>query len=187
MPYYKWKAGRPVPAIEAQTFGEALENIEHNFGHVTARIVVDTASDPRSSIHAAFNWDDKEAADSFRLYHARKLISSLSVVKVQIERANPLEVREWYSTRESPSDNRCYKRREEILTSNDLRASVIEDARRELESFLKKYQGILMTLSPLRRVNDAIDLLRDEVNMLAAEASRRRSPEPQPKPMEATA
>jgi len=60
---------------------KALQQIEAASGVLTPEAVIEAAKNPESVLHDAFTWDDTEAAHSFRLYQARKLISS---VKVQI-------------------------------------------------------------------------------------------------------
>lgn len=59
---------------------KALQEIEARTGSLTPEAVIEAAKDPASPLHDAFTWDDGQAAIKFRLYEARKLISSVRVV-----------------------------------------------------------------------------------------------------------
>lgn len=51
-------------------------------GRLTAEAVVKAAKNPRSPLHACFEWDDATAAHKYRLYQARNLILSVRVKTV---------------------------------------------------------------------------------------------------------
>src|SRR2546423_11673033 len=64
--------------------GEALEQVKQK-GKLTSKAVVDAARPSSSALHKYFEWNDKIAAESFRLYQqAPKLIHSIRVV-VEVE------------------------------------------------------------------------------------------------------
>ena len=174
MPYYRWKTGRPQPKIEAEVFGHALEQIDRDFGRITAEQVVNRARDPDSNIHNIFSWDDEKEAEKWRRHHARQLIGSLVTISVKVEHAHPLEVRGFFSVQETPNSNRAYLPTERILTNRDLKAMLLGDAAKELDSFLVKFAGIVAVGSPaITHVHEAIDSIRDEISRLEQQAARR--------------
>ena len=63
---------------------EALKEIaKRDGGLLRPAAVVDAARDEKSPLHGAFEWDDTEAAQKYRLLQAQSLIRSF---KVEIER-----------------------------------------------------------------------------------------------------
>jgi hypothetical protein len=50
-------------------------------GQLSASGVLDAARDEESPLHPAFEWDDDEAAEQFRLIQARALIRAVQIVK----------------------------------------------------------------------------------------------------------
>ena len=52
--------------------------------------VVDAARDPKSAMHDQFNWDDSEAAHSYRLQQARALIKRVVVEVVRADQERVL-------------------------------------------------------------------------------------------------
>ena len=53
---------------------------ELNGGEITARRLVDEASNPVSVLHRCFEWDNDAAGDKYRLVQARALIRSCRVI-----------------------------------------------------------------------------------------------------------
>lgn len=74
---YNWKYPQPVPA---QVAGEYLDSLkEQNGGTLTPQVVLDNSRDTNAVLHPCFEWDDGKAAERFRLYQARQIITSLVV------------------------------------------------------------------------------------------------------------
>ncbi len=74
---YQWKFPQPVPA---QIAGEYLDGLkEKHDGVLTPEVVLETSRDTDAVLHPCFEWDDSKAAESYRLYQARKIITSLVV------------------------------------------------------------------------------------------------------------
>lgn len=70
-----------APAVVAcpDVVRAAIAELEHD-GCLTPESVVDAAADPESPLHSFFTWDDGEAAKSWRVEQARRLIRSVKVV-----------------------------------------------------------------------------------------------------------
>lgn len=174
MPYYRWKTGKPQPKIEAEVFGLVLEQIDRDFGNIKPRMVVDVARDPTSALHPVFDWDNESASEKWRRHHARQLIGSLVTISVNVEHAHPLEVRGFFSVQETPNSARAYLPTAKIMTNRDLKAMLLGDAAKELDSFLVKFAGIIAVGSPaVTHVHEAIDSIRDEIARLEQQAARR--------------
>jgi len=172
---YQWKKGRPKPrGVDAQTFGQALEAIADEKQKIFPQRVVDYARNPSSPIHQCFSWDDRQEAERARRHKARQLIASLVSVKIEPVNARPLEVRAFYNLRTEAFDKRAYLPREVVMTSKDLKAALLGDAVKELQSFMLKFQGIVAVSSPATtHIHSAIDEIRDTIKRLEWEAARR--------------
>jgi len=69
----------------------ALLKLKKN-GRLTPERVVRAARNPKSPLHACFEWDDQEAARKYRLYQARNLILSVRVKHEEEPEQEPLRV-----------------------------------------------------------------------------------------------
>lgn len=76
---YRWTESFRSP-ISAEVAGTELRRIEVAAGGLTPRAVVDASKPKGAPLHVMFEWDNKRAADAWRLEQARKTISSLRVV-----------------------------------------------------------------------------------------------------------
>lgn len=63
---------------------EALQRIEDQHGRITPDLVVTAAKNPKSVLHAEFEWDVHKAAQQHWIDKARDLIRSI-IVTVQVE------------------------------------------------------------------------------------------------------
>lgn len=81
MPEYTWKRGGfRFNSIDPQIAGQELAEMEAREGKIQPKNVVERARPKRSPLHGAFDWDDKRAAEKFRIEQARDLIRSIGVV-----------------------------------------------------------------------------------------------------------
>ena len=74
---YKWRFSQGVPAEIA---GNELERIEARHGKVTAAILVKESKSKQAALHSCFEWDDKKAAEKYRLRQADSIITNLVVM-----------------------------------------------------------------------------------------------------------
>jgi hypothetical protein len=54
-----------------------LAELHAKHGNITPEMVVTDARDPRSPLHARFDWDDSTAAEAYRIIQARVLIKTI--------------------------------------------------------------------------------------------------------------
>jgi hypothetical protein len=78
---YQWRINN-LYDIPAQEAGTEIESCKNGEGFITPEAVVDKARPPTSIIHKCFEWDDKNAAEKYRLHQAGNLIRNLVVVNV---------------------------------------------------------------------------------------------------------
>lgn len=120
---------------------EALKEIaRRDGGLLRPASVVDAARDEKSPLHGAFEWDDTEAAQKYRLLQAQSLIRSF---KVEIERNGqtltvPVFVGVSTDRTGDKADN-PYRMLEQVVEKPDLMAVAVRDAIDQLEALRKRY------------------------------------------------
>lgn len=127
-----------------------LRRIAKSNGGVLQPVAVVAAARPKSSpLHNRFEWDDSTAAENYRIWQARQLI------KVSIEQlpgvSCPTEV--FVSLSSDRYEAGGYRITTAVLSNEQQRAELLEDALAELNIFKLKYRR----LTELARVFDAIE------------------------------
>ncbi len=116
-----------------------LREIERkNGGVLQPEAVVDFARNPKTALHAAFEWDNSEAARKYRLEQARQLIR----VTVEIEPHTGQEMRAYVAIREDRYEEGGYRHLPTMMRKESGRQSVLATALWELEAFEKKYKEL---------------------------------------------
>jgi hypothetical protein len=131
---YEWKSDSRFP-IGAQIAAERLQSIRARNGELTPRGVVDDASNPRSPLHPCFEWDDQKAADSHRMWQARKLIGSIVVAEYD-DQPIAKETRAFVHV---SSDEPQYVPIEVAMATESIRDEVLNRARREIKMWRARY------------------------------------------------
>jgi len=121
--------------IKNELLLEVYREIERKNGNVTPKEVVNYAQPKTSSIHTAFEWNDKRAGNGYRLWQARQLIVRAKVI------INKKPVQAYYSIRASV-ENPAYYSIEKIRTDKTLTSEVVAFALSEIEYWLEKYKII---------------------------------------------
>lgn len=108
-----------------------------------------------SELFKCFTWDNKKAADKWRLEEARQIHRNLviSFTKPDTADEKPVQVRATFRTDISPASG--YKPTLLILSNKDDYAGMLSVAKKELQSFRDKYR----ILSELKPIFDLIDEL----------------------------
>jgi hypothetical protein len=107
--------------------------------------VIDCARDKKSPLHNKFEWDDSAAAQSYRIWQARQLISvSVEYIKVNNKE---MPVRVFVSLSpdrlEKGGGYRCVNT---VMTDESMREQMFSDAKADMVFFTDKYK-ILNELS----------------------------------------
>lgn len=114
-------------------------------GSLPPERVVEFASNPRTALHSAFQWDDTEAAREYRLWQARSLIRCLVTI-VECDGANVV-TRAFVSLVEDRGQGEAgYRPIETVLSDDAMRAKLLDAARQDMERFQVKY-GTLAELA----------------------------------------
>lgn len=137
--------------IDMDLVKNELESIRTKHGGILhPAAVIEFASDEDTELHKRFEWDDAKAGHSYRLWQARQLI------KVVVERSevngNAVEIPVYVSLSADRKDG-GYRSVREVYAEDELRRTLLADAKRELDRFKSKYK----VLVELQEVFAAID------------------------------
>ena len=133
----KYAAKRGLPGgVKPQIVGEKIEAIKAKNGFITPDMLIKEAKKKTSPLHGCFTWDDKEAGKLRRLDEARYL---LRMVTVEIETDDePIITRAFVSV----TDDAIYTTIGAALLDEDMRESLLSQAKDELRSFKYKYSQL---------------------------------------------
>ena len=144
---YEWKYNMP---IKAQIVGEHFERLEKQQGHITPKIVLESARSETSAIHPCFEWNDDVAAEKYRETQAGLLIRNLTVKMIETGEKQTEPVRAYVSIKQSDSSE--FISLQNVLKDDELTQKMLEQAKNELNAFAKKYSA----LQELSKVFEAI-------------------------------
>ena len=121
----QFKGNAEICADEIVSIGEA----------VTPKDVVNFARNPETELHKCFEWDDAIAAEKYREHTARVLIRSITYEHVDKETEERVPIRIFSHDREEST----YKQTVRLVVVEDKYALMLQDAKRELDIFRRKY------------------------------------------------
>jgi len=143
---YKAVKGSHLTDEQAKRYGPHIERLaERNGGAVTPDDVVTDARDTDSPLHDYFEWNDAVAARIYRRKQAGHLLRSISVV-VEHKKVAAEPLRAFHNVVVRPADDsgaeprRVYVTIERVLSEEDLRRQVIEQALKQLLSWQARYK-----------------------------------------------
>lgn len=154
---YVFKDNEMLPILGAkhanpQVIGEALEAIRQKHGgSLEPSAVVDAARSSRHPLHRHFQWDDKKAAEAFRIEQARAIIR---VVRVADAEAEDGDRRAFVAVPASVGGG--YRTSQQVRESVDLQAAVLAAADRELAAFQRRFRE-------MRDLCADIDAVREKI------------------------
>ena len=149
---YQWKSGSRIKA-NAQASGELFEQLSKTEEGLTAKTLLEANKPKSAPLHADYEWDNKKAAEEWRLHQSRHFINSLSIVTTVKEKETP--VRAFFITTEANK----YEPITAIVREENKYNSLLSTALSELKAFERKYN----TLTELTPVFEAIsEVLNDE-------------------------
>ncbi len=146
---YQWR----IPGkyyCTADAAGAEIELCANEDGFVSPSAVVERAKAPTSAIHTCFEWDNKTAADRYRIHQAGELIRNIVVVVDTTPESPPVPVRAFVNIK--GDSERGYKSITAVVNDPGEYAYMLACAKNELEAFSRKY----VSLAELRSVMDAI-------------------------------
>lgn len=135
---YQYKV--PYARVSAQTAGEELARIEKEKGSLTPELVVDESRREEAPLHPVFEWDDKKAAEHYRVMQAGSLIRN---VTVKIEEAPRMEpTRAFVNVAPVGQRKGIFVSIKNAMDDEETRETVVARALAELEKVREKYKDL---------------------------------------------
>lgn len=120
------------------------------------KTIVDRARPKNAPLHAEFTWDNKAAADKWRLEEARYLTRAIEVihpVTKQTTRAWEAITVQEVAENSEPTTKRVFRSIEDVMADPEARNELLIRAIREATSWRRKYAH----LSELAKIHAAVD------------------------------
>lgn len=134
---YKWKVNG-IWKQDANVVGKELEVLAKN-DNLNPESVLDLARDENSPLHNLFEWDDRVAAEKYRLGQARRIIQQIVIVNDH-PNAETREIRAFVT--ESKNDGH-YQLITTAIEDPDKYEPLLMRARFELKLFRDKYYSLV--------------------------------------------
>tara|TARA_R110000824_G_scaffold151585_2_gene322590 strand:+ start:187 stop:663 length:477 start_codon:yes stop_codon:yes gene_type:complete len=145
---YIWKEGARWGG-DAQSVGDRLDGLSTN-GHITPAEVLKDAAKKSSPLHRYFVWEDKQAAQLYRLDQARKLIRSVQI-KVSEDEMTPRFVHV------KVDQSSSYVQTEVAIINPNYWDSVKADVLSEINSAKRKLDNLKMVETKASRIKAIIN------------------------------
>lgn len=131
---------KTVSRKDAPVVIKTLKEIETKHGLITPLAVIQAARHPKSALHKFFTWDDRKAADKYRLVEARQLICSVYVRHADSEESVP--VRAFVNIKvdgEEEESHQGYVSQNTMLRAPNLQQQILTYARNQLLLWRSKF------------------------------------------------
>ena len=141
-----WKINKyPVSADTAKA---EFDRIYEKFGDITPQAVVDENRDEKAVLHSCFEWDDKIAAEKYRVEQAGDMIRCLVTVEKRDDASEPIIVRSIVKTTEK------YEPFTVTIRSEEKYAVLLQDALNDIKWFKRKHQRLTELAGVFAAMND---------------------------------
>ena len=135
---YQYKV--PYAKVSAQTAGEELARIEREKGALTPELVVDESREEKAPLHPAFEWNDRKAAERYRIVQAGSLIRNVTVKIDEVPRMEP--VRAFVNGAPVGKRKGVFVSIKNAMDDEYGRETVVARAMAELERVKEKYKDL---------------------------------------------
>lgn len=140
---WKYYPGTKKYEAEAQAVGEELLKLEKS-GVLLKPIEIAKAAEKKRkfpNLNSCFEWDDEEAAVQYRITQAREIVTRLVIITEEDD-SDKTPIRAFVSFKDEDNSHR-YINIEAAMSDDEIRQSVIEEARRSLIKWQNKYERLL--------------------------------------------
>jgi len=131
---YEWKIPS-LYSVSAEVAGTELDRIYEKNGELKPADVVEESRPETAPLHPIFEWDDKKAADKYRVEQAKHLMCAIVQIEEREEQP-PKEIRAFVHA------EKAYHPVRVVLQHPDMRNEALRDAFRSMESFRQKYSSL---------------------------------------------
>ena len=141
----------------AETVFQAVEAAKDDEGNIDLQSIVDAAKPKNAPLHGEFTWEQRTAANKWRLHEARRVVQSIEVVHEESPATRAWEsvtvVEKNADPEDAPKGKRVFRSVEDIMADPAQRDELLVQALRDAAAWRKRYAG----LQELAQVFQAID------------------------------
>lgn len=134
---YKWRNNNY--RVDAQMVGEELCKIQEEFTAINPSQIVETAKDEKNILHDLFEWDNTKAGHNWRVWQARYMLRSITTVVIDQQEK---EHTTFAFVNIRTEETKGYQSVDMVVQSDTSRAYMLEQAKREMLIFRRKYQEL---------------------------------------------
>jgi hypothetical protein len=155
---YQWKSGAQVP-VPADIAAREIERVRlKHGGFYKPEHLVDASRPVKAPLHNAFEWDDRIAAERYRIQQAGYL--TRCIVRIDPDEPELPPVRAYVSILHEDADEKrtpFYTSIDNAMSRDDLRHQLLANALADIAIFERKYEsleavaGIIETMRTVRR------------------------------------
>lgn len=149
---FQWNVSGLFP-VDAQTAGEELDRIYKKNGKLDPSDIVEESKNKTAPLHDCFEWDDKVAAEKYRIKQAGDLVRCIVTVMNNENGKEPVKVRAFVHVESN------YTPIEVVSSKPEMMDLLLKAAISELNSFQKKYsnlQELSRVFGEIQRLNEYI-------------------------------
>lgn len=157
---YEWNGPYNANGVRAEVAAKELERIRKaNKGDLLPEQIVEQARKQTNPLHPAFEWDNKLAADKYRIGQAQQMLRALVIRVPQLDDA---PVRKYHAVRRDPSairpqiEVRKYITLDDMLRDPEKRAEVLQDVMNQFMSLRRKYRDLNELAIVWRAIDEAM-------------------------------
>lgn len=136
---------------------EALKELHEKKGILHPKDVVEEARKESSPLHSQFEWDDTEAAEKYRVWQARELITTV-YVKVE-SNGKPRNQQVFVSLSSDREKGGGYRALVDVLSTKAGRNQLIRDALSDMQHFTQRYETMRELAQVRNEMNKATKVL----------------------------
>ena len=161
MEKFSWKSGAQIP-VAAEVAASTIRSLQASLGQdsVTAKELLDASRDENAPLHSCFEWDDSIAAEKYRLWQARHIISSLEIEIVK-DNQPAFKTRLFLNVSiVAPKKQGEFVGVDVVLSNKDYRDRVLDNALLELRAFQRKYAAYEELMGVCKAIDSFADSLK---------------------------
>ena len=137
---YQYKVNG-IHKAPAQVAGEVCAALENSSVGLSPKTLLDASRDLNAPLHNEFEWDDSVAAEHYRESQAGAIIRNIYVVKAESNEESP-KLRAFVNAKSNTRPG-TYHNVHAALEDEDMKAQLLESAKRECNSFVFKYNTLV--------------------------------------------
>lgn len=123
----------------AQVAGEVCERLENSAEGLSPKTLLDASRAKDAPLHDEFEWNDGIAAERYREGQAGDLIRNLRIVSVEQEEETSARA---FVNVQSATKPGSYHYIATVLDDSEMKDRLLETAKREMRSFIAKFQSL---------------------------------------------